>query len=456
MIKKILLFTTIYCFLFSSHLLAQYRIEAKFKNLRDSVCYLTYYYENLNYIQDSVKINANGVAVFQGKKALEPGLYNIMIGTWKSIDVLIVEQQFSLEADAKDLVNSIKFTGSRENDLFYSYQQKILKESAKIALLEPKLDSVSINKKYALQYDLEQYRKKFVAAFAGTFASKLIKATMPMDLPMAPKLADGHEDPLWSNKFFVSNFFDNFDLSDERMIRTPYIHESVTSYFEQLTYLPLDSLMILASKVIDKAGKSSVMRKYLITKATGFFEISKTMGHDAVFVYLMKKHYLQESYLWDETTIKLVKERVFYLEKLLIGNKIPDVKLTDLAGREQTLHGLKANCTIVYIYAADCGHCKNFTPQLVQLHRRYADNGLAIFAPIFGNDLDTWGEFIKHYQTQDFVNVIDQTGNVNFFQDFDAQYTPTIYILDKEKRIVGKGNLAIEDLEQIVLRYLGK
>jgi hypothetical protein len=52
--------------------------------------------------------------------------------------------------------------------------------------------------------------------------------------------------------------------------------------------------------------------------------------------------------------------------------------------------------------------------------------------------------------------VIDQTGNVNFFQEFDAQYTPTIYILDKEKRIVGKGNLAIEDMEQIVVRYLGK
>jgi hypothetical protein len=81
---------------------------------------------------------------------------------------------------------------------------------------------------------------------------------------------------------------------------------------------------------------------------------------------------------------------------------------------------------------------------------------LQVFAPIFGNDLDTWGEFIKHYQTQDFVNVIDQTGNVNFFQEFDAQYTPTIYILDREKRIVGKGNLAIEDIEQIVVRYLGK
>jgi len=104
----------------SSQLFAQFRIEAKFKNLRDSVCYLTYYYEDVNYVQDSAKVNANGVVVFQAKQNLEPGLYNLMIGGWKSIDILVVEQQFSFEADAKDLVNTIKFTGSRENDLFYS------------------------------------------------------------------------------------------------------------------------------------------------------------------------------------------------------------------------------------------------------------------------------------------------------------------------------------------------
>ncbi|MDI9864045.1 DUF5106 domain-containing protein [Flectobacillus sp. DC10W] len=440
----------------SSHLFAQYRIEAKFKNLRDSVCYLTYYYEDVNYVQDSAKVNANGVVVFQAKQNLEPGLYNLMIGRWKSIDILVVEQHFSFETDAKDIVNSIKFTGSRENDLFYSYQQKIVKEGAKVASLEAKSDSASMNKKYAIQYELEQYRKKFVTAFAGTFASKLIKATMPMDLPQAPKLPNGAEDPLWSNKFFVNHFFDNFDLTDDRMIRTPYIHQNVASYFEPLAYLPIDSLIALSRSVVEKAGRNIAMRKYLITKTTAFFETSKTMGHDAVFVYMMKKYYLQEPQLWDESTIKLVKERVFYLEKLLIGSKIPDVKLTDLAGKEQTLYAQKAPCTILYIYAADCAHCKIFTPQLLQLQRRYADKGLVIFAPIFGNDLDTWGEFIKRYQTYDFVNVIDPTGEISFYQEFDAQYTPTIYILDKEKRVVGKGNLAIEDMEQIVVRYLGK
>jgi hypothetical protein len=72
------------------------------------------------------------------------------------------------------------------------------------------------------------------------------------------------------------------------------------------------------------------------------------MGHDAVFVYMMKKYYLQEPQLWDENTIKLVKERVFYLEKLLIGSKIPDVKLTDLG--KNRLYTLKMRIVRYYIF----------------------------------------------------------------------------------------------------------
>ena len=439
----------------SEHIFSQgYRIDAKLKGLKDSVCYLTYYYENLNYIQDSAKINANGELVFQGKKALEQGLYNLMIGHWQSIDLLVVEQHFSIEADAKDLFNTLKFKGSRENDLFYSYQQKIIKDAQLIASIGVVSDSLLLNKQYALQYELELYKKKFIKAFEGTYAAKLIKATMPMDLPVAPKLDNGSEDPLWANQFFVEHYFDNYDLSDPRMIRTPYLYQAVGAYFEQLYFLPTDSLNHLVDKILAKTQSKTEIRKYLVTKMANFFENSKTMGHDAVFVYIMQNYYLKEPQMWDETTIKLVKERVYYLDKLLIGRKIPNVTLSDFSGKELQLHQINAKCTFVYIYSADCGHCQQFTPQLVELAQKYANKGLKVFAPIFGNDLETWQNFVKQYKMESFINTIDRTGDISFFQEFDAQYTPTIYIIDAQKKIVGKGNITIKNMEEIVRKIL--
>ncbi len=54
---------------------------------------------------------------------------------------------------------------------------------------------------YGLQYESALYKKKFTKAFEGTFASKIIKLTSASDIPPAPKLSNGEEDPLWGNKF---------------------------------------------------------------------------------------------------------------------------------------------------------------------------------------------------------------------------------------------------------------
>lgn len=448
MTKSILLF---FCLLASCFSYGQgYHIEVKFKGLRDSTCYLSYYYENQNYIQDSSKTNANGLVIFKGATPLKGGIYNIMIGNWKSFDILIGEQVISLEADPKDIISSLKVKGSRENDLYYAYQKKVYVEALKMQELATKSDSISHYQLMEAQFELAQYQKKFIKAFEGTFAAKVIKATMQQELPPPTKLVDGSDDPLWQNKFFVNHFFDNIDLSDEHFIRSNYIYRPLNQYFDELDFLPADSLKRLTDNIINKAKRGSEMRRYLISTLTNHFEVSKTMGLDAVFVHLMQKHYSEEPELWDSTTVRLVKERVGYLSHLVIGSKIPDLRLTDVEGQQRKLHDVKAQITILYIYGADCGHCQSFTPQLVNLLKKYKAKGVEVFAPIFGNNEHTWQEFITNYNSSSFINVIDKTGNVSFYQEFDAQYTPTMYVLDKNKNIIAKGNMSIATIEKII------
>ena len=43
-------------------------------------------------------------------------------------------------------------------------------------------------------------------------------------------------------------------------------------------------------------------------------------------------------------------------------------------------------------------------------------------------------------------------GKVNLYQEFDAQFTPTIYILDKDKKIIGKGNMNIDTMRDIIFQ----
>ena len=447
---KILLKILLFCFLPSIIHAQGYKIDGRIRGLKDSTCYLTYYYENQNFVQDSTVASSDGTIVFEGKKPLKEGMYNVMIGNWQSFDLLITEQKFSFEANLKDIFNTLKFFGSRENDLFYSYQQKSVKDALKISEFSKKLDSVSVNQMYGLQYESALYKKKFIKAFEGTFASKIIKSTLTSDIPPAPKLSNGEEDPLWGNKFFVEHYFDRIDLTDDRLINTPFLYQPVKYYFDQLEFLPNDSLIVLVDKFLNKSRRTSPMRKYLVSKLANQAETSKVMGRDAVYAHLLNKYYINDPFLWDTSTVRLVKERYKYLKNLLIGSKIPNLKATDLNGKEKTLYDMKSAFTILYIYAADCEHCKNFTPQLVEFIQANEAKGIGVFAPIFGNNLETWKGFIKEFGSESFSNVIDIAGKINLYQEFDAQFTPTIYILDKNKKIIGKGNMNIEMMKEII------
>ena len=447
---KILLKILLFCFLPSIIHAQGYKIDGRIRGLKDSTCYLTYYYENQNFVQDSTVASSDGTIVFEGKKSLKGGMYNVMIGNWQSFDLLITEQKFSFEANLKDIFNTLKFFGSRDNDLFYSYQQKSVKDALKISELSKKSDSVSVNQMYGLQYESALYKKKFIKAFEGTFASKIIKSTLTSDVPPAPKLSNGEEDPLWGNKFFVEHYFDNIDLTDDRLINTPFLYQPIKYYFDQLEFLPNDSLIVLVDKFLNKSRRTSPMRKYLVSKLANQAETSKVMGRDAVYAHLLNKYYINDPFLWDTSTVRLVKERYKYLKNLLIGSKIPNLKATDVNGKEKTLYDMKSAFTILYIYAADCEHCKNFTPQLVEFIKANKAKGIGVFAPIFGNNLETWKGFIKEFGSESFSNVIDIAGKINLYQEFDAQFTPTIYILDKNKKIIGKGNMNIEMMKEII------
>lgn len=451
MFKKVLI--TLSCLIISFLTFSQgYKIEGRIRGLKDSTCYLTYYFENQNFVQDSSVVSSDGTISFKGDKPLKGGMYNVMIGHWQSFDILVSEQKFFFEANANDIFNTLKFTNSRENDLFYSYQQKTFKDAKKIEELAKKADANSTNELYALQVESALYKKKFIKAFEGTFASNIIKSNLALDIPPAPKLANGTEDSLWGNKFFVEHFFDNINLSDDRLVQTPFLHQPVKYYFDQLEFLPNDSLIVLTDKFLSKSRKTSPMRKYLVSKLANHFETSKVLGRDAIFVHILQKYYLNDPLLWDSTTVRLVKERVRYLKPLLIGSKIPNLKATDINNKEQALYEVKSAYTVLYIYAADCGHCKNFTPQLVKFIQENKQKNITVFAPIFGNNVETWKEFIKEYSSETFINVMDKMGKINLYQEFDAQFTPTIYILDKDKKIIGKGNMNIETMKEIIFQ----
>ncbi len=428
-----------------------YRIEATIRGIRDSTCFLAHYLDKQHNVRDTAVVDANGRVVFEGTTPLPEGLYVISVGRWRYFDVLVTDdQQFTLATDTSNFISSMKVTGSRENELFYGFNQAMQKRFEESRAFQKAGDAA---KARAIQKEMGEYRQQFIRDNAGTFTGKLLRAATEPDLPPAPKRPDGRVDSTYLYHYYKAHYFDHFDLTDERLLRTPLFAPRLERYFTDLVVQSPDSLIHDADALLSRVPKEKKeLRKYVIYKLTSPYETSTVLGTEAFFVHMGEKYYIGEPGLYDTSTVRRFRERIAGLKPTLTGKKIPNMVLTDTLGRAIPLHTVQAAYTVVFVYDPDCGHCREAAPKVLAFYNKHKKEGVAVYAANLKRDPTEWKKFIREFKTQGFLNGIDLRGQVDFWKTYDAQTTPVIFVLDRDKKIIARRLPAVE-LEKFFAFY---
>src|SRR5690606_40591159 len=91
------------------------------------------------------------------------------------------------------------------------------------------------------------------------------------------------------------------------------------------------------------------------------------------------------------------------------------------------------------IFEPSCGHCKKEIPKLYrEVFEPYRSKGVQVFAVYTLADRDEWTNFINEHELYDWINVYDPYHQTHFRDYYDIKSTPTIFILDREKKIIAK------------------
>ena len=161
-----------------------FKVTLEAPDYHSGLAYLTYYYgKNMN-IEDSAIVNSKGIAVFQKKDKLLPGVYSIVFpGKNKIFDFLVdKEQVITINADTSDLINKTTVSGSKENILFAKYQKLVAekgallqKELSEYKSAKSKEDSALHEKNYArLNQALNNYRDSLISQNPNAMLAALL------------------------------------------------------------------------------------------------------------------------------------------------------------------------------------------------------------------------------------------------------------------------------------------
>jgi thiol-disulfide isomerase/thioredoxin len=440
-----------------------YEISVNIKGLKDSTVYLAYHLGNKQFLKDSLKVDASGNVRFSGAESLPGGIYMIVLPGRKYFEILISDDQyFSVSCSLPDFFNSLKFTGSDENSAFIDYQKSWIKmqEEAKnidTRLKNNKANKDSVNILSVIIKDEEEKRKVYlknvIEKNKGSLLALLIKAMLPVEVPQIdlPPNTPNADSVRWMRSYLYNkdHFFDNIDLTDERLLRTPILQGKLDQFFTNVVIQLSDSINKEIDRVIKKCSPDYKVFQFVAVYLFNHFRESEIMGHDAVMVKLADDIYLSGKADWTTKEWRdNLKNEVDRIRPNLIGVKAHDLVMDTFEGTRVTLYDLNKEFTILYFWEPNCGHCQEATPKLKAYYDKVKNTGIEVFTVCTTTDRDKWEKYIKD-NSLTWINGWDPNRITNYDYYYNIQSTPTVYILDKNKVIIAK-KLPVESIGSFI------
>lgn len=454
--------------------------------VKGDTIYLANYYGNKLYYADTAYCDAKGNVTFRSKRGYKAGVYAVVVPGPKYFEVVVNEPVIKLATNKADLMASLQVKQSRENELFIGYIRFLNERKLQGDALRAKLDGAADAEARAavrtemdvLDKQVKQYQRDLVANNKGTLTAALVHGSMVVDLPELRK-PDGTLDSAGAYYNYRAHFWDHFDLTDERMVRVPVFANKFEEYMSKVVPQMPDTINRLADELIARTGNSHEMFKYMVHSITHKYENSDIMGMDGVFVHMALTYYCSKPGVpsrvdWMNVgKVDTLCERARKMAPLTLGKKAPYLALPDTSEEKWiNFYDLPQDYVVIIFWDPHCGHCKE---ELPEIHKVYAEKlrpmGIEVYAVAKAVDeklMKDWKAFIRE-KGLDWINVgltmnvfneakkdprqfiprLTTIESLNYADTYDVYSTPKLFVVDAERRFVGK-SLSAEQIEDLV------
>lgn len=459
-----------------------YEIDITLTPFQNQKIYLGSYYGKYKKLADSTMVDALSRGSFRGSRKLTPGLY-FLVSPGKTIlfDLMIDSlQHMRIIADSA-YPDQARITGSPDNDLYQQYtrflsvQGPILaKISADFKTAKNAADSQRLIKAYEIENKkLNDFRKGVMDNHPHSMLAMFFHALKkPEPEKTLPLLANGKQDSLYPFRFSKEHFWDDINFSDDRLLYTPFFDQRVEEYYKSYVFPEADSIIPEVNYMLLSAREGKEMFNYLLGRFTDEYINPKIMGQDKVFVFLFNNFFSKgDTTFLNERQRKFIFDRAYSLMANQIGEAAAPMELRQPAGNPASLYNLQAPFTFVAFWDHNCGHCKEQIPRIDSIYQaKWKKLGVKIFSvntneKLHGDAgslpaaLKEWNQFLTEkniskewmqaYQPEAQRKEEQGKGLANYRQLYDVYQTPTFYLLDRDKRIIGK-KLTLEQFDGLI------
>lgn len=257
-----------------------------------------------------------------------------------------------------------------------------------------------------------------------------------------PSIPDSLKAPKDRANYLTLHYWDNFNFSDTSYIHLPEISEQ--AFIDFIVILPHAEYKYTTTSInkilsLSETEESGRMYQYIL----GLFE---KYLYDPNSPYRNDEYYIPvaEYILNDHRSNEAERMRTQYRLKMMYKNRVGEIAndfVYTLANKSTgRLYEIKTPYTLLYFNNPDCHACAEINTLLKGLpiiNKLLSDDTLSILAFYPDKDTTAWKKHLS--DTPDgWINGYDKNTDVENDQLYDLKAIPSLYLLDKDKRVILK------------------
>ena len=273
------------------------------------------------------------------------------------------------------------------------------------------------------------------------------------DTIVLPVIPEALTDPGDRAKYLSLHFWDRFDFTDRKLLGRPEITEQ--AFVDYINILPLLSKEVADKSLLYTLGKvetDTLFYRHFASLFDKYFYDPNSPFRNEEYYLPVLQQLVQSSLLPEED----VSRYVFQLDMALknrIGQKANDFYYTLESGLTFSLYELKSEYTLLMFSNPGCPTCEAVMARLngsKPLNDALAMNTtsrtmLTILTLYPDNNLTEWYKYLPEMPVK-WIHAYDKGMEVTQRKLYDIKAIPTLYLLDKDKKVILKDS-SIEAIE---------
>lgn len=253
--------------------------------------------------------------------------------------------------------------------------------------------------------------------------------------------------------YLVRHYWENINFADSNYVHHPEITEQAwVDYIDILKLVPAKTAETAIKEMFAKAEKEKVCYLYMAELADKYlYDPNSPMRNEELYISVLDA--LIASPILDDTEKIRPQARRELAQKNRIGTQALDFTYTLSSGKQSTLYALNAPYTLLFINNPGCHACAETIEAMKHapaINRAISDNKLKILSLYPDEELDEWKRHLSDFPAE-WINGYDAKLVIKEKNLYDLKAIPTLYLLDKDKKVLLKDVTATE-IDQYLLK----